>query len=187
MHRTEPGQSSKALLWAAQRKKYHVFTFPCHCSSAQTQNMHGERKGGPSLAGLSCRTMRHLDLGSLWPVPRSHHPEYGRSEFRSTPGCLKTIPAMVSLAFGITTQLHLGSPCCAGTSGSNLCLFLPPADLPCETRRTRGLFRAATAHQVEVGQGDCLPEEDHCSGRSCSTVSSSGCLMGHPLLGISAL
>lgn len=177
---TEPRQPSKALLRTAQRKKYHVFSFPCHCSSAQMQNMHGERKGGLSLPGLGCSPARHLDLGSLWPVPRSHRPEYGRPEFNSPPGCLKTIPAP-----GISTWLHLGSPCCAGTRSSNLCLFLSPADLPCESRRTRGLFRAAaTAPQVEVGQGVCLPEEDHCSGRGCSTVSRAGCPVGHPLRGI---
>lgn len=184
MYSTEPGQPSKALLRAAQNKKYHVFTFPCHCSLSQ---MHGEKKGGVSFTGLGCSPVRHLDLGSLWPVPRSHHPEYGRSEFSSPSGCLKTIAASVSLAHGITTWLHLGSPCCACTSDSNLCLFLSPADLPCETRRTRGLLRAAIAHQSEVGQGDRLPEEDHCSGKGCSTVSSAGCLMGHPPLGISAL
>lgn len=183
MHSTEPGQPSKALLQAAQRKKYHVFSFPCHCSSAQTQNMYRERKGGLSLTGLRCSPARHSDLGSLCPVPRSHHPEYGRSEFSSPPGCLLTIPASVSLAPSISTRLHPGSPCCAGTSSSNLCLFLSPADLPCKTRRTRGLFRAATAHQVEMGQGDCLPEEDHCSGRGCT---SAGCLVGHPLHGIRA-
>lgn len=183
MHSTEPGQPSKALLQAAQRKKYHVFSFPCHCSSAQTQNMYGERKGGLSLTGLRCSPARHSHLGSLCPVPRSPHPEYGRSEFSSPPGCLLTIPASVSLAPSISTRLHPGSPCCAGTSSSNLCLFLSPADLPCKTRRTRGLFRAATAHQVEMGQGDCLPEEDHCSGRVCS---SAGCLVGHPLRGIRA-
>lgn len=186
-HSTEPGQPSKAPLQAAQRKKFHVFSFPCHCSSAQMQKMHGERKGGLSLTGLGCIPVRPLDLGSLWPVPRSHHPEYGRSEFISSPGCLRTIPASVSLAPGISTWLHLGSPCCAGTSSSNLCLFLSPADFPCETRKTRGLLRAATAPQVEAGQGDHLAEEDHCSGRGCSTVSSAGCLIGHPLRGISAL
>lgn len=51
VHSIEPRQPSKALLWAAQRKKYPVFSFPCHCSSAQKQNMHAERKGVLSLTG----------------------------------------------------------------------------------------------------------------------------------------
>lgn len=148
---TGPGQPSKALLLAAQRKKYHVFSSPCCCGSARTQHTCGERKGGPCIAGWGRSHVRHWGLVSLRPAPRSCHPEHGRPEFSSSPGCLKTILARISLAPVLSTQLCLGGTCCTGTNNSNLCSFLSPADLPHKTRRTGRLCRTATAHPAEVG------------------------------------
>lgn len=105
-----PGQPSKALLLAAQRKKHHVFFFSLSWLSRDTGTQHtcGERKGGPSVAGWGRSHVRHLDLGSLWPAARSCHPEHGRPEFSSSPGCLKTILARTFLAPVLSTQLRLG-------------------------------------------------------------------------------
>lgn len=130
-----PGQPSKALLPAAQRKKHHVGFFPCRCGSARAQYTLGERKRGPPGAGWGCSRVRNWDLGSLRAAPRSNHPEPERQKFSSSPACLKTIPARVSLAPILSTQLHLGGTCCAGISNPNLCSFLSPADLPRKTRR----------------------------------------------------
>lgn len=62
------------------------------------------------------------------------------------------MPARISQALILSTQPCLEGTCWAGTSNSNLYLFLSP-DLPHKTKRMRRLCRAGTTHPAEAGGG----------------------------------